>query len=202
MMIEAESLTGGFTQPVFEAQSVFRAVMDGMARPGTRQTVALSLQPPAPFGMAQAAIALTLCDADTRVWLSGGLAKSASPAWLSFHTGAVTTTDKTEAQFAFFEAGSPLAAFAQFSTGTQDYPDRSVTLVYEVASLEGGQPLTLKGPGIQDRTMIAPLGLPDGFLRHWQDNQALFPRGVDVIFTAGRDFLCLPRSCAILSEEA
>nr|WP_180574367.1 phosphonate C-P lyase system protein PhnH [Agrobacterium vitis] len=202
MMLEAESLTGGFAQPVFEAQSVFRAVMDGMARPGTHQTVAVSLHPPAPFGLAQAAIALTLCDADSRVWLSGVLTKSAAPAWLSFHTGGVTTTDKTEAQFAFFEAGSPLAAFAQFSTGTQDYPDRSVTVVYEVAGFEGGQPLTLKGPGIQDRAMIAPLGLPDGFLRHWQDNHALFPRGVDVIFTAGRDFLCLPRSCAILSGEA
>ncbi|MGV2127103.1 phosphonate C-P lyase system protein PhnH [Agrobacterium vitis] len=201
-MLEAESLTGGFAQPVFEAQSVFRAVMDGMARPGTHQTVAVSLHPPAPFGLAQAAIALTLCDADTRVWLSGGLGKSPAPAWLSFHTGAVTTTDKTEAQFAFFEAGSPLAACAQFSTGTQDYPDRSVTVVYEVAGFEGGQSLALKGPGIQDRTMIAPLGLPDGFLRHWQDNHALFPRGVDVIFTAGRDFLCLPRSCAILSGEA
>ncbi|BCH57519.1 carbon-phosphorus lyase subunit PhnH [Agrobacterium vitis] len=201
-MLEAESLTGGFAQPVFEAQSVFRAVMDGMARPGTHQTVAVSLHPPAPFGLAQAAIALTLCDADSRVWLSGVLTKSAAPAWLSFHTGGVTTTDKTEAQFAFFEAGSPLAAFAQFSTGTQDYPDRSVTVVYEVAGFEGGQPLTLKGPGIQDRAMIAPLGLPDGFLRHWQDNHALFPRGVDVIFTAGRDFLCLPRSCAILSGEA
>lgn len=78
-MPEAESLTGGFSQPVFEAQSVFRAVMDGMARPGTHQTVAVSLHPPAPFGLAQAAIALTLCDADTRVWLSGGLCKVPRP---------------------------------------------------------------------------------------------------------------------------
>lgn len=201
-MLDADSLIGGFASPVFDAQMVFRAVMDGMARPGSRQTIGLGLQPPAPFGLAQAAIALTLCDVDTPVWLSAGLAKGAVSNWLGFHTGAVTVPGKADAHFAFFEAGSPLPAFGQFSGGTQDYPDRSATLVYELPNLDGGDVLLLTGPGIKDSATVAPQRLPDGFLRHWQDNRALFPRGVDVILTAGRDFLCLPRSCAIALQEA
>jgi alpha-D-ribose 1-methylphosphonate 5-triphosphate synthase subunit PhnH len=33
-------LAGGFAEPVFHAQSVFKLMMDAMARPGTIQTVA------------------------------------------------------------------------------------------------------------------------------------------------------------------
>ena len=49
--------------------------------------------------------------------------------------------------------------------------------------------------------MIAPKGLPDAFLRIWSDNRALFPRGVDLVLTAGRQFLCLPRTTKITATE-
>ena len=38
-----DALTGGFTDPVFDAQSVFKMMMDAMARPGTVQTVVCRL---------------------------------------------------------------------------------------------------------------------------------------------------------------
>ena len=50
-------------------------LMDGMARPGTIRAVAPAVAPPAPLGMAAGAIALTLCDHDTPVWLTPALAQ-------------------------------------------------------------------------------------------------------------------------------
>ena len=197
MGLKTEALTGGFVEPVFHAQSVFKMLMDGMARPGTIQTVQPDVAPPAPLGIAAGTIALTLCDHDTPVWLSQGLARSAVPEWLGFHTGAPLTTEKAEARFAFTEAGTALSSFGLFASGTQEYPDRSTTLIIELAELEGGRRLALMGPGIQSVAEIAPIGLPETFLRLWTENRALFPRGVDLFFALGDQIAALPRSTLV-----
>ena len=197
MGLASDSLSGGFHDPVFQGQAVFRLVMDAMARPGTLQTVTDDTGAPSPLGIAAGAIALTLLDHDTPVWLSVRLQKSALPGWLAFHTGAPPAPEKAEARFAFIEAGAPLPSFGLFSAGTQEYPDRSVTLIIEIASFEGTTPLKLTGPGIAGGRIVHPSGLPDGFLRQWAENHVLFPRGVDVVLTAGDRFLCLPRTTRI-----
>lgn len=194
MSNKTEALSGGFEKPVFESQSVFRMLMDGMAKPGTIRTVDLDVGQPEPLGGAAGAIALTLCDHETTVWLSAGLARSAVGGWIGFHTGAPMTREKAEARFAFVEAGATPASFGLFSLGTQEYPDRSTTLVIEVAALGKGPVITLTGPGIQSTRNIAVEGLPEVFMRLWADNRALFPRGVDVVLTAGKSLLCLPRT--------
>jgi alpha-D-ribose 1-methylphosphonate 5-triphosphate synthase subunit PhnH len=201
MSLKTEALAGGFAEPVFHAQSGFKLMMDAMARPGTIQAVFPHAAPPAPLGIAAGVLALTLCDHDTPVWLSAGLVKSAVPQWLGFHTGAPVTTEKAEARFAFVERGASLSSFGLFASGTQEYPDRSTTLVIELADLEGGRRLALMGPGIKSVTDVAPLGLPEAFLRLWTENHALFPRGVDIVLTSGSRFLCLPRTTKITATE-
>ena len=200
MSTATSAVSGGFANPVFDAQGVFRRVMDAMARPGTIRDLSEAARPPAPLGRAAGAIALTLCDHDTRVYLSATLQKAGVGEWLGFHTGAALTREKVDASFAFFEAGAPLAPFGLFSAGTQEYPDRSTTVVIEVAGLEGGEPLTLSGPGIRDKASIAPLGLPDVFLTQWMENRRLFPRGIDLILTSGDRIVCLPRTTRISRE--
>lgn len=202
MQSKNQSLAGGFPDAVLNSQSVFRTLMDCMARPGTIGTVSPGIAPPAPLGIAAGAVMLTLCDNDTPVWLSPELTKSGTTAWLSFHCGAPLTREKTEARFAFLEAGAAMPPFSLFSAGSQDYPDRSTTLVIEVISLDGGPSLNLTGPGIRDITTIGPVGLPDPFLHQWIGNRALFPRGIDVVLTAGRALLCLPRTTKITAVEA
>ncbi len=200
MSVNPDTFSGGFADPVFESQSVFKAIMDGMARPGTIQTIGPEIAPPTPLGIAAGAIALTLCDHETPVWLSASLARSALPAWLAFNTGA-SLGEKLEARFVFVEDGTMLSSLSQFASGTQEYPDRSATIVLEVKALEDGRPLALSGPGIKDITAIAPIGLPESFLRLWNDNRAIFPRGADIILTAAEHFICLPRTTKITATE-
>ncbi|WP_237151870.1 phosphonate C-P lyase system protein PhnH [Oryzibacter oryziterrae] len=195
-MDASTSLTGGFADPVFAAQSVFRAVMDCMARPGTIGTIGSEATAPGALGAAQAAIALTLCDADTPVWFADTLASPALSAWLAFHTGASVAPDPTTAKFAFLGLGG--VPHPDFPIGTQDYPDRSATVVIEVSGFEAGEPFTLSGPGIAGTQPLSVAGLFPDFRTFWQANRAEFPRGIDLILTAGTRLVALPRSVRIL----
>jgi alpha-D-ribose 1-methylphosphonate 5-triphosphate synthase subunit PhnH len=44
-------------------------------------------------------------------------------------------------------------------------------------------------------------GLPDGFWRALRENNDRFPRGVDVLLTAGRHLVALPRTTRIAAAE-
>lgn len=197
MASENAIYAGGFERPVFQSQSVFKALMDGMAQPGTIQTIDKGAAPPAPMGAGAGAIALTLCDHDTPVYLSMPLVEAGLPGWLAFQTGALVTDDRTEAQFAFLDKSTPLQPLSTFSAGTQEYPDRSTTIVLELPAFGNGQDFILTGPGIQDTATISVAGLPAPFEELWKENKALYPRGVDLILVAGLEMICLPRTVRI-----
>ncbi|MDH6230816.1 alpha-D-ribose 1-methylphosphonate 5-triphosphate synthase subunit PhnH [Mesorhizobium soli] len=201
--METEAIEGGYANPVFDAQTMFRAVMDAMARPGTIQPCGELTAPPAPLSPVAAAVALSLCDADTPVWLDPAV--QASPAakhWLGFHTGAPLAYTPADAHFAIVSDPAELIALENFSQGTQEYPDRSTTLILQVPSLSGGEILHLEGPGIETSAAFAPVSLPRHFVEQWKQNRARFPRGVDVILAAPEGVACLPRTTRIKTTEA
>ncbi|MBO6639630.1 MAG: phosphonate C-P lyase system protein PhnH [Roseitalea sp.] len=195
-------VTGGFDAPVFDAQSVFRALMDAMARPGTVQAIAPRASAPSPLGPVAAALALTLCDVDTPVWLDAALATDGAIArWLGFHAGAPVTDDPAAAAFALIGDGPSLGSLDRFARGTHDYPDRSATLIVQVPDLAAGPALTLTGPGIKQSTALAPSGLPARFTTLWADNNALFPCGIDMVLATPDAVAALPRTTRIQSTE-
>lgn len=197
MAYRSEAYSGGFADPVFESQSAFKAVMDAMARPGSIEDIKAVALPPAPLGAAAGAIALALCDHDTPVHLSPAMIDAGVQAWLAFHTGALITGERSEAAFAFVEAGASLPPLSTFAVGSQEYPDRSTTIVFELPALTGGPTLLLEGPGIDGINEIAPMGLPQHFESMWAENGALYPRGSDLVLAAGNQILCLPRTTKI-----
>ena len=202
MTYQTLAYSGGFSDPVFQSQAVFKAVMDAMAEPGTVHSLPPAAVPPAPMSAGAGAIALTLCDHDTPVALSTPLVEAGVPAWLAFQTGALVTDDRTEAQFAFLDRDSGLGALPSFSPGEQDYPDRSATIVLDIASLREGSDYTLEGPGIEEIRILTAAGLPAHFDSLWTQNNRLFPRGVDLILVAGLDIVCLPRTTRIRKGRA
>lgn len=199
----ADHITGGFASPVFDAQAIFRAVMDAMARPGTVQPAMSETQPPLPLSATAAAVALTLCDNDTPLWLDPALKQAQAVAgWLGFHTGAPLADTPADAHFALVAEPAALIALENFAQGTQEYPDRSTTLILQVASLSTGEGLMLEGPGIDGSTSFAPTPLPRHFVEQWKQNRARFPRGVDLVLAAPEGIACLPRTTRIRAMES
>jgi alpha-D-ribose 1-methylphosphonate 5-triphosphate synthase subunit PhnH len=188
---------GGFTDPVFQAGGIFRILLDCLSNPGTIGQVQASAMPPAPMNRVAGAIALTLADHDTPVWLTSAMIEGGVPAWLAFHAGALVSEEKSDAAFAFVEGAHALPSFAAFNAGTDEYPDRSTTLILQVPALEGGRELELTGPGIRTEIRVAPKGLPEHFENLWAANRKLFPRGMDLILAADDAIMCLPRSTKI-----
>lgn len=194
-MIEPAVLTPGFTDPPFQSQSVFRLVLDAMASPGRIETLGGDAPTaPAPLHDATFALALTLLDFETPVWFDEHLTTQDVLAGLRFHCGCPIVNQPKDAAFALIGDAAHLPPLDVFDHGTPDYPDRAATLVIQVRGLAEGEGWTLSGPGIRQRAKLRVLGLPDAMIDQLQANRARFPNGVDLVFTCGLQFACLPRT--------
>lgn len=185
-------LTPGFADPVLDAQASFRAILEAMSRPGRIQRMAARIAPPAPLCTAAGAALLSLADADTPLWLDAG---DAVAEWLRFHCGAPITADIGAARFALACAAAP--KLATLDIGTDEDPQLGATLILQVSGLVAGEGWRLTGPGIQHEHRLRVLGAPADFTAAWVRNQALFPRGIDVLLCAGDSIAALPRSVMI-----
>ena len=190
------SIEGGFSDLVLGAQSVFRATMGALARPGQPQGIGTDAAPPAPMTPELGAMALTLCDHDTPVWLDPNLRASAAvTSWLAFHCGAPLTDDIAEAAFVLLTDAALLPRLDTMAQGTDEYPDRSTTVVLAAGFAETA--VVLKGPGINGELRTI-LPLPNGdFLAQWAGNRARFPRGVDLLLVRNGTVIGLPRTTRI-----
>lgn len=194
---------GGFTDPVLEAQSAFRALMHAMAEPGTVQSFDLSLSAPAPMTASVAAVICTLCDADTPIWLDCNLAQSSDVyGWIGFHTGAPIVDTSLDARFCVLSGTDALLPLDRFAVGTDAYPDRSATLVAHVPQFDTGPRWHMSGPGIAGKRLRQLGGLDEPFAEAWETNGALFPRGVDVVLAGPEGVLALPRTAQLTMQEA
>lgn len=187
-------LLPGFADPVSGAQATFRAVLDAMARPGTVVAVSPTPDAPAPLSPVTAALALTLLDMDTPVWLDPAAAQPAVVEYLRFHCGCPLVEAPAAAAFAVVADGAALPPLAAFDHGSDDYPDRGATVIVQVASLSTAGPWRLKGPGIDGTARLGAAPLPVAFPAWAVANHAGFPRGIDVILAAPDGVACLPRS--------
>lgn len=193
----------GFSDPVPSSQSVFRSVMNALARPGSIQRISAVADAPSCLMPATAAVALALFDHDSSIWIDDHFnADPAVAAWLRFQTDAPLTGDASRASFALIHSGTALPDFEAFALGTAEYPDRSTTLIVEVDTLTEGPELVLRGPGIKDTSSLRVGPLPSDFFARMQANRALFPRGIDLVLVCGAELVALPRSTHVTARGA
>lgn len=195
--MNAAHVDGGFADPVFAAQDVFHAIMHAFSRPGTIATIGDRASAPAPLCDAAASILLTLADYDTPVWFEDSQECDEAAAWLTFHSGAPIVSPPEKASFAVLSEATDTLLWRMFARGTEEYPDRSSTLILPVSAITGGPSLELTGPGIETSCMISPAGLPGGFADTMQVNKAAYPLGFDVLLVCGSQAIALPRTTRI-----
>ncbi|MCL2714218.1 MAG: phosphonate C-P lyase system protein PhnH [Alphaproteobacteria bacterium] len=188
-------LPAGLTDRVVGAQQTFSTVMEAMARPGSVQRVSASVGVPWRLMRGSALIALTLFDHDTPVWLDEALSESAEVAsWLRFHCGAPVVTEPSRCSFALVSDVLLLPGLDRFCLGTTEYPDRSTTLIIQVDSLLCGVDYRLRGPGIEGMTTFCASVRLKGLFERLAMNEALFPRGIDVVLVEDDLVAAIPRT--------
>jgi alpha-D-ribose 1-methylphosphonate 5-triphosphate synthase subunit PhnH len=200
-MTTVAELPAGFADKVLSAQSTFRSVMDAMARPGTVQRIVAAAGAPAPMMRGSAAIALTLFDHDTPLWLDPLMSETSDVAkWLRFHTGAPVIANPSICNFALIGDARALPALDRFAFGSNEYPDRSTTLILQVESLTQGSVLELRGPGIDGTTALQATIQPTDLFERLEINQTLFPRGIDLVLVAGDAIVAIPRTTRLVAK--
>ncbi len=198
-MPAATAMAAGFSDPVFQSQAAFRALLASLAEPGLHQTIGGDITPPAGLNAATATALLTLADYETPIWLSQSLRDGPAGTWLRFHCSAALVENPAAAAFAVIDGSGTTPLLSAFNPGTDQFPDRSTTVIVQCAGLEGGEVAVLAGPGIVGQRRIAPAGLRTGFWAEVAANAELYPLGVDLILTHGIAAIGLPRSTQIVS---
>lgn len=200
-MTTIAELPPGFVDKVLSAQSTFRSVMDAMARPGAVQRIVPMAGTAGPMMRGTAAIALTLFDHDTPLWIDARMAESTDVLkWLKFHTGAPVIQDSSIAAFALISDGVLLPDLERFALGTNEYPDRSTTVIIQVESLESGPSFELRGPGIDGVATLQASIKPFDLFEQLRFNEALFPRGIDLVLVADDAVVAIPRTTRVVNK--
>lgn len=196
MTLDLGDVGAGFADPVGDAQRCFRLILDAMAHPGRVLELPAGVQA-AESGLpdAAAALALTLLDFETPVWLDALCQRAAG--YLRFHCGAPIVPEPAAARFAFAADLSVVPPLGSFDLGDIGFPDRSTTLILVVPDLAAGTGLTLHGPGLQDSARLRIGGIDAGFWRARAELAPLFPLGIDLVFVCGRRLAALPRTTIV-----
>lgn len=177
--------------PPDEAQRTFRAVLDALARPGTRRALP-------PVGDVPAALlpVLALADLDTPVSVLG------HEGWGDALTTATSAPVGPLGAARLVAALRPLAAgeFAALRTGSAAAPEDAALVALAVPGLDGGRRLRLSGPGIPGSRTVAPRGLPPDLIT--ARAATAFPAGPDLLLVAPDGAVIgLPRSTHVEEED-
>jgi alpha-D-ribose 1-methylphosphonate 5-triphosphate synthase subunit PhnH len=196
MSLDPSIVSAGFDDPAMVSQVVFRGALAALAQPGTLHPIAVDLDIAAPAFSSAGALMLALLDQDTTVWLSPSLAPCA--AWLRFHTGCRVIGDSASADFAWVGSVDECPPLDAFSHGTEEFPDRSTTVVIQMASVaDGGMVWRLRGPGVNGDVFLKLDASSATLVQERAALHAVFPRGVDIFFADRHRVVGLPRSTRI-----
>lgn len=196
--MQNSTLQAGFSAPVLQAQESFRALLKAMSEPSSVQTLGLS-QGLEKIYPASYDLLLSLCDSDTRLWISPSLDSPIVRHNLAFHCACPITDNSEEADFALLSIDD-VSLIARLNPGNDRDPELSCTAIIQVDSLHASEmtsPATQwRGPGLEKPVRVQ-LPLPKTL---WEVREQVnqFPRGIDMVFCAEQQLMALPRSTQVI----
>jgi alpha-D-ribose 1-methylphosphonate 5-triphosphate synthase subunit PhnH len=192
-LVDLSSIGRGFEDLALDSQAVFRQVLSAISKPGEIHVSNTGIESPEGLHPAAAAVLLALLDQDTRLWLSPAFGAGVAGAYLRFHTGCILTDNPLAADFVLARPDE-LPKLSELSLGSEEYPERSATVVVQVDDLSNDGGWHLSGPGIDGHAVLQVAGLEASFLPDWRESQLQFPRGIDLIFTSADRLAAMPRT--------
>ncbi|MBN1225521.1 MAG: phosphonate C-P lyase system protein PhnH [Deltaproteobacteria bacterium] len=194
--IDFSRLIPGFSSPIMDSQRTFRALLDAMANPGRIIRLAVNLKPPKPLDDATASICLTLLDFETRLWTDLET-ESEAVDWLRFHCGCPIVSDQSEAVFGLYTSSKAIGQLEKFKVGRDECPEASATVIIQTSGVTGTGGKRLTGPGIETLSTLAIKDLKEEFWENRYAQCAMFPLGIDIIFTCKNMVVALPRTTKV-----
>lgn len=201
-MIADDAMAGGFADPVFQSQAVFRKVLTAFSRPGTIVDIPAVVEPPHPLLMPAAAFIAAFADEGTPVYVDATIARAeATVSWIRFHTDAPIAASPATAAFALVADVAAMPPLDAFALGSAEYPDRSTTVVIQVERVSRETVYTMEGPGIDGTADLGAHPVPADFVDQFQANRRLYPRGVDLVLASPVAIVALPRSVRVSNDR-
>jgi alpha-D-ribose 1-methylphosphonate 5-triphosphate synthase subunit PhnH len=180
---------------------IFRVILDAMARPGAVLKLVENSDASSPLFSNTNAVIRTLSDFQSPLWLSPTLNIETIIRQIKFQTGAPVVTRPAESVFAILTAQEASGEVEKFNVGTDEYPDRSTTLLIQVDGFNNTD-VELAGPGLKVPVGFGVSNLSKTFWTEMMVNHTLYPLGVDVIFISPESIACCPRSTSIVLKES
>lgn len=189
---------------VFSSQSIYRLLLNSMARPGKIcHLPPLGLEPPEGLSSYAASLALTLLDGETVFSVLPD-----NQAWRDYirlNTGSRTADNLTLAQFIIMSGREDRPDIVEINRGSLLFPERGATVIFMVDSISdqgaAGLRVSLRGPGIPGIRELNLEGLHPANLERVIELNREYPLGVDVILCDQKGSLAsIPRSGSISRE--
>ena len=201
------AIAAGLPEPINTSQVIFRRTLKAMSEPGTIVDIEQS-HGVANLSPAMYALALSLLDQQTTLYLSAALKNESVCKNLQFHTDVPLVNDPQSAMFVIANADE-ITELSYFNKGTDESPEMSCSLVLQVEYLtnttaqfmntdnENSTLLKLEGPGIQAEKYIRIAKLSTPLLDYLTQRPDAFPKGLDFYFVSNKQLLCLPRTTKV-----
>ena len=194
---------------VHDIQSIYRHLLDAMARPGKIVNIKHACRktaPPSSFSKTMAGLAFTLLDTEVHFFVDADEPLSAVEFLRKNTYSHFTSVDRADFLFIdrLLQTREIEELMRRVKKGTLQNPHQSATIFISVDELGKGRGIryVLKGPGIRSENELFVVGLDRKWISERKRVNDEYPMGVDIVLvTPQGDLVALPRTTSLKEGE-